>query len=239
MKEEKEGVLHIIFIFIGIALLSLGTFYFFTDDKINLEDNKKEEVKEDINKDIIKQISLIDNVETELTLKNGNNVKIKYYKDEESSNNIFTYNNKISYETSSELEMCDQFYLYNNSIVSYCYYGSATSGHLYITDSNGTSKKIDEFGTGEFKMIPEGIRLRDSKLIVDGLRVKEGAILKNEEKEVDLCNKEEIQNNNIDLNLEAFANYELIINNNDISFELIKSNKTINEFINESCKIVE
>lgn len=240
MKEEKDGVLHIIFIFIGIALLSLGTFYYFTDDKKSLDDEKKEEKKEEVdtNIDIIKQISLLDNVDTEITLKNKDVVKIKYYKDEEELNNKFIYNNKLSYETSSELEACDEFYLYNNSIISYCYYGSATSGHLYITDSDGISMKIDEFGDGEFKMIPEDIHLKENKLIVNGVRVKEGSILKNDEKEIDLCNKEDIEDNNIDLNLGAFAEYELVIDKN-ISFELIKNNKTISEFINESCKIVE
>ena len=36
MNERKEGVLHIIFIFIGLALICLGTFYYFTDDKGNV-----------------------------------------------------------------------------------------------------------------------------------------------------------------------------------------------------------
>ena len=36
--EEKGGVLHIFFIFVGIALLGLGIFYYCTDEKIKLDD---------------------------------------------------------------------------------------------------------------------------------------------------------------------------------------------------------
>ena len=39
MEEEKGGIIHIFFIFVGITLLLLGLFYTFTDEKIDLKQN--------------------------------------------------------------------------------------------------------------------------------------------------------------------------------------------------------
>lgn len=234
--EEKGGVLHIIFIFAGICLICLGTFYFFTDENMNLDkNNKKEEVADD-NKDIIKQINLMSNVEASFTLKNKKEVKIKYIVDSETYKKAFYYNNNLVFEM-NELEQCDQFYLYNNSIISYCYHGSATSGHLYIVDSNGNNTLIDKFENN--KMIPESIQLKDNKLIVNGMGVYEGAILKIDDKEIELCNEDAVLENNIDLHKPAYADYELVIKNDKPEFNYIKTTKTLEEIISESCKIVE
>ena len=238
MKEEKGGVIHIFFIFIGICLLCLGTFYYFTDDKVELnKDDNKEEVTED--KDIINQINLMNNVETKVTLKNKKEVNIKYSVSDDTNIGSFYLDNRRVFEASSELEQCSQFYLYNNSIISYCIYGSATSGHLYIIDSNGEYTKVDSFNDKEYSLIPESIQIKNEKLIVNGIRVSEGSILKENDIEIDLCNEDAISNNNIDLKTPAFANYELVVKSNKPEFIFMNTTKTLEEFIGESCKIVE
>ena len=239
MNERKEGVLHIIFIFIGLALICLGTFYYFTDDKIDLDksDNKEQEKPKE-EKDIIKQINLMNNVETSITLKNKNEIKIKYNVDDETHIGTFYINNNLMFETTSELELCDQYYLYNNSIIIYCVYGSATSGHLYVMSSSKTNK-IDKFYDKEYTMIPESIQFKDNKLVVNGIRVFEGGIIKQDDKEINICNVDERTENNISLDSIASADYELKIIDDKTTFNFIKNSKTIEQFINENCKIVE
>ena len=249
MEEEKGGVLHIIFIFIGIALLSLGVFQFFTDEKIDLKEDpnnsnsasnqeKDDDNNQDQDKDIIHQLSIIKNVDTNVTLKSGKEVKVKYYVNEETNQGSFTYDGKTSFDT-NELEQCDQYYLYNDTIISYCVFGSATSGHLYVIDSNGDSTRINDFKDNDYTFIPESITLKDDKLVVNGARVEEGAVLKIGDIEVNLCNEEEITANNISLDSPAFSEYEMKIINDNIEFNSIKTIQTIKEFISESCKSVE
>ena len=237
MKEEKEGVLHIIFIFVGLCLICLGAFYYFTDDKINLNqnNNKNNNVSED--KDVIGQINLMNNIETSVTLKNKKNIRLKYIVSEETNKGSLIYNGMSAFETSSDLENCDEFYIYNDSIIASCYYGSATSGHLYIIDSSGKSTLIEKFDNN--KMIPESIQLKNEKIIVNGMRIYEGDIIKVDDKEILLCNEEEIVENNIDLKQAVYADYELVIKKDKPEFIYIKTTKTLEEFINESCKIVE
>jgi len=240
MEEEKGGVIHIFFIFTGIALLCLGVFYYFTDDKViykNTNEQQEEKIVEDI--DIVKQISLMNNVEETITLKNKKEVKIKYYFDNEIGIGSFYLDSDLIYETSSDVERCDEFYLYNDSIISYCYYGSSTTGHLYIVDGNGTLTKVNEFYDNDYRFVPESIKLKDNKLIVNGMRISEGSILKINSKEIHLCNKDEIEENNIDIESPAYANYELKLINNDVKFGLIANTVSIKEFISESCKIVD
>ncbi len=242
--EEKGGVLHIIFIFIGVACLSLGAFEFFTDEKIELKEDpnysnteKDNDTKND-NKDLISQINIVKNIDTDITLKDGNNVKVKFYLDEETSKGSFTYDGKTSFET-NELELCDKYYLYNNTIISYCVYGSATSGHLYIIDNKGDATKVSNFKYQDYDLIPEDITLKDGKIIVNGLRVLEGAMLRVDNKEISLCNEDEIKENNISTDSIASGEFEITAKNDEVEFNLVKVTKTIQEFINESCKNVE
>ena len=238
MKAEKGGIIHIIFIFIGLGLICFGTFYFFTDnEKIDNEKEEKEEKQED--KDIINQINLMNNVETSITLKNKKEIKIKYLVDEDTSIGSFYLNNNFIFKTSSELEFCDKFYIYNDSIVGYCTYGSTTSGHLYVVYSNETFTEIKEFSDNTYRMIPESVQVKNGKLVVNGIRVYEGAILKEEDKEINLCDKDAILENNVDLKSHAHANYELTVNNNKPEFTYMETTKTLEEFIEESCKTVE
>jgi uncharacterized protein YlzI (FlbEa/FlbD family) len=243
MEEEKGGVLYIIFIFIGVACLSLGAFEFFTDEKIDLKEDPnytKNEIDNTQNedKDLISQLNIIKNVDTTLTLKNGNKVVIKYYVDEETNKGSFTYNGKTSYET-NELELCDKYYLYNDYIISSCVFTSATSGHLYIIDDKGTSTKVTSFKDNGYDFIPESINIKDEKLVITGISVLEGAKIKINDKEIDLCNEEEIKENNISTDSVANADFEFSIVEGSPVYKLIKTNTTIKEFIDESCKIVE
>lgn len=244
MEEEKGGVLHIIFIFIGVACLSLGAFIFFTDEKIELKEEPnysntaKDDTPVDNNKNVINQLSIVKNVDTTVTLKNGNEVKIRYYIDDETNNGSFTYDGKVSYETSI-IELCDEFYLYNDSIISYCTSGSATSGHLYIVDTNGNASKVSTFDDDGNSFITESITLKNDKIVVNGMRISENSLLKIGDKEIYLCNEEEVKLNNISLDSPAYADYELNIVDDKAEFKLIEVTKTLQEFIDESCKSVE
>ena len=224
MEEEKGGMLHIIYIFIGLCLLCLGVFYYFTDDSYREVLNKQKTNNED--KDIIKQISLMNNIETSLTLKNKKELKIKYSVDEDTHVGTFYYDRDLLFKTSNELEQCDQFYLYNNSIISYC--SSISIGELYIINSNGIYSSISSFDDKNYKMIPDSIKLKDGKLIVSAMRQLDENI-------EDLC----MDTNNIELDSPVYSNYELEIKNDKVEFIFINTTKTLKEFINESCKIVE
>ena len=239
--EEKGGVLHIIFIFIGLACLCLGVFNLLTDEKIELKEEPNYTNKDDNKTDdenLISQINIIKNIDTTITLKNGNEVILNYYLDNETNKGSFNYNGKVSYET-NDIELCDEFYLYNDSIISYCTSGSATSGHLYLIDSKGDATKIENFTDQNNKLIPENITLKDGKLIINGMGVLEGSILNLVDKEVYLCDESEIKENNISLDSMTYADYELNIVDDKAEFKLIEITKTIQEFINESCKTVE
>ena len=240
--EENGGVFHIIFFFIGVACISLGAFMFFTDEHIDLKEDLDYTEKDDDtqieDKDIISQLSIIKNIETTITLKNGKEVTVKYYLDEDTNKGKFIYDGKSSFDT-NELEQCDQYYLYNNTIVSHCVFGSATSGHLYLIDSNGDATKIDNFTDQNNKLIPESITLKDGKLIVNGMGVLEGSILNLVDKEVYLCDENELNENDVSLDSMTYADYELNIIDDKPEFKYIEIKQTVKEFIEESCKNVE
>ena len=237
MKEEKEGILHIIFIFIGICLICLGTFYAFTDNKTELEPENNNSNNNVQDKDIIGQINLTKNMEALITFKNNKIVKLRYITEENPYKEKLLFDGSVAFVTSSELEACSEFYIYNNSVISYCYYTSATSGHLYIVDSNGKSSLINKFDND--RMIPESIQFKDNKLIVNGMGIYEGSILKVGDKEIYLCNEEEVQENNVDLKQPAYADYELVVKDDKPYFIYIKTTKSLENFIKESCKMVE
>lgn len=240
--EEKGGILHILFIFVGIALLGLGLFYYFTDDKIELKEEKnpfENEEKEKDNKDLINQISILNNIETEITLKNGKKVKIQYYLSSESNTGKFLYDGKKAFETESDREECDLFYIYNNSIISFCFLGSRTNGHLYVINDEGISKRVKEFKYGDYNMIPEGITSKDNKLIVNGIRLLNKTNLDVDDNNVDLCNEEDIKENNISYDSPIKAEFEFSLNDDKYEFIFSKVTKTIKEYIEEKCKTVE
>lgn len=255
MEEEKGGVLHIIFIFIGIACLGLGIFYFFTDEHIELKKENKnyndntsntennnqdnDKIDKDEGHDLISQISLMNNVETTLTTNSNKEIKIGYYVSDETHEGNFIYNGKSSFKT-NDLEMCDLFYLYNDSIIAHCTSGSVTSGHLYIVDSNGQSQLINDFKYNENRLfIPQSISLKEGVIVVNGIGILEGSIVKINDKEVSICKEEELKENNITLDIPAYADFELLINDGKVEFNYLKTTKTLEEFSKESCKNVE
>ena len=255
MEEEKGGVLHIIIIFVGIACLCLGLFMYFTDEKIELKEenknynnksnteNNNQEKDDDDDKvegqDLISQISLMNNVETSITTNSNKEIKIGYYISNETHEGNFIYNGKSSFKT-NELEICDLFYLYNDSIIVHCTSGSATSGHLYIVDSNGQYKLINDFKYNENRsFIPQSISLKDGVIVINGIGVLEGSIVKINNKEIFICNNEEVKENNISLDFPAYADFELLINNGKVEFNYLKTTSTLEEFRKESCKNVE
>ena len=236
---EKNGVIHIIFIFLGICLICLGTFYFFTDNNTSLNNEEKKEPVKVEDKDTVKQISLMKDVDTSITLKNKKEIRIRFSIDEETSKGSFFLNNNLVFQTSSALEQCDEFYLYNNSVVSYCYYGPATSGYLYVINSANDYFKVETFKDKNYEYYPENIQLKNDKLIINASRVYEGAEVMIGDKKVSLCYKEEIIDNNIDVKEPAYTDFELVINNNRAQFVYINTVKTLEQIINEYCKTVD
>ena len=244
--EEKGGILHIFFIFVGIALLALGLFYYFTDEKIELkeETNPFENTENNNNnnqddKNLINQISILNNIETEVTLKNSKKVKIQYYLSDETNIGKLLYDGKRAFETESDKEECDLFYIFNNSIISFCYLGSRSNGQLYVINEEGVSKRIKEFNYNDYIMIPEGITSKDNKLIVNGVRQLKKTNIDVEDDTIDLCNEDEIKENNISVDSPINAEFEFTINNNKNELIYFKTTKTIKEFIEEKCKTVE
>ena len=241
MEEEKGGLLHILIIFIGVACLSLGAFMFFTDDHIKLRKERTyassdgDDLEEENN--VISQINLINNVDTKVTLKNGNEITLKYVLNEENNKGSFSYNGKISFETSN-IELCDQYYLYNDNVISYCVFGSS-SGHLYIIDDSGNSEKIVNFEYDGNSYIPENISIKEDKLFVSGTRITEKTILDIGGKKTYLCDNETLKYNSVSLNSPASASFVLKMSDGKVKFEFNEIIATVNDYLNENCKTVE
>ena len=243
--EEKSGVLHIFFIFVGLALLGLGLFYYFTDVKIDLhglEENNTntntDENNQNNDKDLISQISLMKNVETTITLKNKKEVQIAYLVESETNAGKFVYNGKTTFNTES-VELCDAFYLYNNSIITFCTSNTMSSNHLYIVNQEGTTETVSTFNYSNIKYVPKSISLRDGNLIITGNSVLEDSIVKYLDNDLHLCTDNEIKNNEDLLNLPIDAEFIFKIKDGLLEFNYVKSNRTIKDYIYESCKTVE
>ena len=108
MKEEKGGIIHIFFIFIGITLLALGLFYTFTDEKIDLKENTMDVhgIDDDTNNDKdkkeshnISKLNILKNIETLVTLDNKEEVIVSLYKHDDTNTSTFLYDGKSSFET--------------------------------------------------------------------------------------------------------------------------------------------
>ena len=246
MKEEKGGVLHVLFLFVGITLICIGVFYIFTDEHIELREentgnntNTENKDKDKVDVDVIKQISLMKNVDTEITLKNGNAVLLTYAVNEESNSGKFLYGGKAVFETQG-LESCNMFYLYNNSIVVHCSSGTASSGYLYIIDSNGTSKLFTSINdSNNNSLIPESISLKEGKIVVNASFYRDGNNLIINNEEIDICQEDVRTENNIKDDFIINSDYTLSIKNDEAEFTYLKTNKTVADFVKESCKTVE
>ena len=246
MKEEKGGIIHIFFIFIGITLLALGLFYTFTDEKIDLKENTMDVhgIDDDTNNDKdkkeshnISKLNILKNIETLVTLDNKEEVTVSLYKHDDTNTSTFLYDGKSSFET-DELEVCDEFYLYDNSIISFCAYGSS-KGHLYIVDSTGSSTKIEKYKDGSLELYFKDISLENNKLIVEATTLlKETSIIK-DGIEINLCNEALVKENYIADNYPVELKYELELKDNDLSLEFIENTIELSKFKADQCKTIE
>ena len=240
--EEKGGIIHIFFIFIGLACLCLGLFMYFTDENIELKEEpiyiytNTENDNQDDDKDIINEIKLNTNEEKTITLKNKKEVKIKYEVND-SNMSLFKYNDKTSVEM-SENESCSQYYIYNNSLLLYCT-NKEEKVHLYLINENGDSKLVNEFKDFNRDIIIESISLKDGKLVVNATSVLEGTNIKVSDKSINYCNDEELNENSISRDSYATASFILQINNENLDIFYTNTIKSLDEFINENCKTVE
>ena len=251
--EEKGGILHIIFLFIGIACISLGVFYTVTDEKIKLDEYDDKIViivdddpntnteQDDKNKslpkeDILNQISIVENMETTVTLKNGSEAKLLYKIDTneetlEVLEKSFLYNGKKAFQV-SESDICDKFFLYNNHIVSYC-----TSG-IYIVDPNGKSLNFDSISKAADEQVEiKSVIIKDNKLIVSGSVELENSQIKKNGKMISLCDENLLKENEITNDYPITMDYELLIEDNKTSFTLLKTTKTVEEYVKEKCML--
>lgn len=257
--EEKGGVIHIIFFFIGIACISLGIFYLLTDEKIKLDeyddkiviivdddpnantDNGNTEDDNNRNKpkeSNINQISIIENMETTVTLKNGNSVKLLYKVDtntetQEVIEKAFLYNERKVFDISSQ-ESCSKYFLYNDSIVVHCDSG------LYIVDSKGLPQKFETF-TGKYNedLGISSVNIRDDKLIVSGTYLLVDSQIVKNNKVISLCDPTALTENEIADDYPIDEEYELSIEDKSIKFSRVKTTKTVGEYVKENCKVVE
>ena len=253
MKEEKGGVLHILFLFIGIALLALGIFYFVTDRTeildenvenpyviIRDDDNKKNSEKE--KSTTISQISITSNVESSILLKNGSTVKLELsnrpnVKDPKYGGKFFKYNDKAVFGL-GDYDKCSNFFLYDNTIIAYCTNTKTNYSFIYALNENGEVYYSNSIKENEIDLKIKNINLTNNKLIVYASYVDNIKVIL-DDKELNLCDSHELSESKIDSNYLAEAEYELKVSNSEIKYETVSKKRTIGQFVAERCKTVE
>lgn len=232
--EENGGFLHIIFLFIGVACLSLGIFYYLTDmDKVeelipNSTEEKnsdnEEKKEETVISNTIVGIDIKDNEEKEITLGNGNKVKLSVnVLDEEKS---FLYNDD-TLVTFSDLNLVNKFYVYNDYVIIFSYSLIDKFGTIYTIDNEKQVEKIEEIDLNNRVMRPVNVDILDNKLIVDGSRIDEDNNVLLQNGNVSICSDDELSLNSVLDDSPLKVEYSMNIVNKNVSFDFIKIVDTV------------
>ena len=132
---------------------------------------------------------------------------------------------------------CDKAFLYNNSVIIYCFKSIDNFGEIYSLNSDGKVKKYDYFLDNGAIVYPNSILLEDNKLIVTGSKMKDEGIIEIENDKVNICNIN-MNDDEINVNLPIESNYELVNNEDNLNFIFEKSSLTIEKYYKENCKKV-
>ena len=237
--EEKGGYLHIIFIFIGVACLALGVFYYITDNenkerlaentisdestKEQEENNNKEEKKEEVVSNTIKAFDLKDNEVFELSLGNGSKVNL--------STNVLDDKKVLLYNeeeliTFDDINLVTKYFSYNDNVIIFTYSLTDKVGVIYVIDSLKQVEKIEEIDLNNRVMIPSNMELSNNKLIVQGTRLKDNSITL-QDGDIDICNDDDLTLHSLRDDSPLKIEYNMNIVNKKITFDFVKIDDTL------------
>lgn len=217
MEEESGNYIYILFICIGVALLSVGVFYYFTDDKIKLEEfdlstNKQPEVKDEEKTTEVKEveysvdeITLTLNQEKSINL-SDKDIKLLLKENKDDIELLFNDTSIVSQKKTGSIKT------YNSS--EYLFVSSSTGEkrhtNFYIFDATGNeimNYHLDSNDSG-LALYQEYV---DGKLKIYGTRLSnDNLVYQSEETEgVNICDIDKLTEKNIQNTLVVNAEYEL------------------------------
>lgn len=241
MKEESSGsLLYILFIFMGVALISVGAFFYLTDDHVALKGlDKKEEEKQDEEVEIkeidykVEKVSFDEENSANIKL-DDKDITLKVVKVSENVELLFNDNVIISLDNEGLIE--------SYTTDKYLFVSSQSGGRmhndLFIIDKDGNKLKdyhIDSLSDG-LSLYTE---YKDEKLNIYGTRIDENNLLyaSNDSEGIDVCDLDSLNEKNINSTMTVFAEYSLKYYSND-EFKMTQneeSKQTLVEYQQNFC----
>lgn len=225
MKEESGNFLYIVFILLGVALISVGAFYLLTDETVELDGQTNvEEKKDDNKKDEIKEVSYsLKNLKLSLDHERTirlNNKNISFLLKEENDNLNLLLNDKVIV-TESIVGSITAFALDNYLLVSSTS-GSETTVRIFLFDSDGNKIKEYHNVANEVGMVYYD-EFSDYEIEIYGTRLEQGNIinLSDGNTKVDVCDIDKLKELNVSNDLLVSAKFELKYYSNN-TFEMKK-----------------
>lgn len=222
-QEESGNYLYILFILIGVSLLAVGAFYYFTDDTIKLEGttNKPKEEEKWISlkeSDIVKINFTKEEDETEDSMKASLNINNKTI-----NATIFKYDDKISLSFNDKSiasvyndETLNVYVLQNTHLLveksesdgfkSYIIYNSNLNslGELHITKNGTYTNSLDK------------------NMIVARRYDKDNNYIANDSTKVYACDVDKLEDNGISFDSIVEEKYAIMHKKDDFKFELVE-----------------
>lgn len=231
MEEEKGSYIYVLFLFIGIALICCGAFYYFTSDKIVLNEDVERPVEEEVPPTIIKTSDIKEVVIDDggvVTLSNGSTLKV--------NTSIRGTNNSLDVNDKSVAIINDspgyKLYTILNEFLLIEVHTSTAFNHYYVVNSNArVVKDIYEMSNGTYAYKFENDKLTASRL-VDGY----STLLFNS-KAYNICDPDVISSGTIPADFVVTSYYNLVrYKNGSFGIELVKdSNVTLVEAQTSTC----
>lgn len=244
--REKGGYLHIIFIFIGVACISLGAFNYMIDSEprktVSLnpvnEDDKKNDVNNKVKKNennTIKEIEIYKDEDNSVLLGNGNTVNLTINTTENLKELLYNGDVIISFNDVNGIE---KYFVYNDNIIVFDYSIVDMIGFIYVIDSDKNVQKKEEIDINNRIMIPTGVELSNNKLVVIGSRLNDSTLSLQSE-DISLCNEEDLVLHNILDDAPTKVEYNLNITNKNITFDFVKVLETVGNAKKLVCTTLE
>jgi hypothetical protein len=230
MEEQSGNYFYIVFICIGVALLSIGVFYYLTDEGYELqglpedEPVEKPEGKTVLSSDIV-DLSNDGNKNVEL---NGNTIQLSTTII--SGNKVLVINNKkIGYL--SEKGTFEIYKLYQDFLLIKANDTTQNIRHYYIFNSKAKLvKDIGAFTNGTQPSVFENDVFKSTRFI-------ENTTISYNSKVINVCNQEEMNKVEVPKDIILEAEYKLIYYGDDkFDLELVEgSDKSFIEIQNAIC----
>lgn len=218
-EEESGNYLYILFILIGVSLMAVGSFYYLTDDKIELEgtrDNTKEEEKIVTLKE--SDITKVDFTEEGDSLKaslkiNNSTIDVTLFKHEDKTS--LSFNDK-SIASVYNGETLNVYVLANTHLLVEKSESNGFKSYL-IYNSNLNS-------LGEFHLTKNGTYTDslDKNLIVAKRYDKDNNYIVNDSTKIYACDVDKLEDNGVTFDSIVEEKYAIVHNKNDFKFEVVE-----------------